>query len=249
MSAIRFTLAAVLAASLSAAFSPITSAQDSDQIENAPQSVKPVETRRIVRTAPGQSYWVDADKLSARNNPVAGDVVRVLELGQKVRAYTSFENWIRISPDTKPEIWVNTDFLTTEEISYANYSFSGRTERRRTSRRSKVYDVDLRRIDIEGDAKVNLFAARITELPNQNRVIITKQSFREGPYFEKRLVSCDTSGGATGQQLVAEGHNYVMMERDVRASNVAGLSPASITDDTTQTQSAIAAFACANLPN
>lgn len=249
MSVIRFTLAVLITTGLSAAFFPLGYAQDADQIESAAQSVKPVQTRRVVIGAGGQNYWVDADKLSARNNPVAGDVVRVLELGQKVKAYESFENWVRISPQYKPEIWVNTDFLTTEEVSWANYSFSGRKERRRGSRHSKVYDVDLRRIDIEGDTKAKLFAARITELPNLNRVIITKQSFREGPYFEKRLVSCDANGSASGQQLVAEGHNYIMMERDARARNIAALTPERITADTTKAQSAVATFACTNLPN
>jgi len=246
---IRFTLAVLLTTGLSAAFSPLGCAQDADQIDSAAQRVKPVQTRRVVLNRAGQNYWVDADKLSARNNPVAGDVVGVLDLGHKVKAYASFENWVRISPDNKPEIWVNTDFLTTEEVSWANYSFSGRKERRRSSRHSKVYDVDLRRIDIESDSKANLFAARITELPNLNRVIVTKQSFREGPYFEKRLVTCGADGAASAQQLVAEGHNYVMMERDARARNVTTLTPDKITSDTTEIQSAVAAFACTNLPN
>ena len=249
MSLKYFAIATLITTGLSTALCAPLAAQDSDAIDRAAQKVKPVETRRFVRITKPEKYWVDADKLSMRNHPVAGDVVGVLELGRKVKAYEGFENWVRISPNNKPEIWVNSDFLTTQEVSYANYSFSGRTERRIKSRHSKVFDADLRRIEFEGDSKVNLVAARITELPNQNRIITTKQSFREGPYFEKRLVSCDTSGGATGQQLIAEGHNYVMMERDRRARDAASLTPAKITKDTTDIQKTIATFACTNLPN
>ncbi len=249
MSFKSFTTTTLITAGLSAALCAPLAAQNADQTETAAQKITPAETRGVVRITKPIPYWVDADKLSIRNNPVAGDVTGVLNLGHKVKAYTRFENWVRISPDNKPEAWVNTDFLTTQEVSWANYSFSGRKDRRVNSRRVKAFDVDLRRIEVESDSKARIVAARITELPNRNRLITTKQSFREGPYFEKRLVSCGASGDATGQQLVAEGHTYLMMDRDVRARNVAALTPAKISADTTDIQTAVAKFACTNLPN
>ena len=47
----------------------------------------PLKKSRIIRNVEPVPYWVDADQLRIRDNPVAGDVIGMLELGQKIKAY------------------------------------------------------------------------------------------------------------------------------------------------------------------
>ena len=77
----------------------------------------PLKKSRIIRNVEPVPYWVDADQLRIRDNPVAGDVIGMLELGQKIKAYEQFENWIRISKTSTNAKWINTDYLTNTAIT------------------------------------------------------------------------------------------------------------------------------------
>ena len=176
-----------------------------------------LKKQRIIRKVEPVPYWVDAEQLRIRDNPVAGDVIGMLELGQKIKAYDQFENWIRISKTNTNSKWVNTDYLTNTPITWARY---GNNAVRRTQRRAGLgEDVNLTRIKVKGSKSSRIYAASITKSSNGNRVIVTRQNFRSGPYFEKRLVACsDTS--ATHVQILGEGYTYMMMENDVRGATV-----------------------------
>ena len=172
---------------------------------------------RIIRKVEPVPYWVDADQLRIRDNPVAGDVIGMLELGQKIKAYEQFENWIRINKSASSAKWVNTDYLTNTPITWARY---GNNSVRRTQRRAGLGDdINLTRIKVTGSKSSRIYAASVKKSANGNRVIVTRQSFRSGPYFEKRLVACKGSD-ATHVQMLGEGYSYMMMENDVRGATV-----------------------------
>ena len=195
------------------------SAQTAEPIEienNAvPLTIKP----KIVRQVEPVPYWVEAEQLPIRDNPVAGEVSGMLKLGQKITAYGQFENWLRISKSGKTEKWVNADYLTADQLTWARFD----NKRRRSagfSRNNTVDDVSLKRIKIPADKDAHIYSASVKTTENNNRIIVTRQNFRAGPYFEKRLVACDENGAATRFQLLGEGHNYIMMEKDIRAQDV-----------------------------
>jgi len=129
--------------------------------------------RKIIRKVEPIPYWVDADQLSIRDNPVAGNVVGMLELGNKVKAYETFENWVRISQDTRKPRWLNTKYLTNTPVTWTNYG------------------------------------------PGQ-KLIVTKQNFRSGPYFMKHRIDCAEDLTPNQIEFLGEGFNYVMMERQAR---------------------------------
>lgn len=244
---IRYSLIAILAASCAAAASP-SFAQDDTKVDMTVTKVapKPVKKRRVVRNVEPISYWVDADKLRVRDNPIAGDVVGILELGKKVRAYQSFANWIRISPSDKPQQWVNVKFISPQQISYANFNAGRRTASKGFVTNRIPVDVDLKRIKVKDYDGGRVFAASVAEASNRNRVVVTKTEFRAGPYFEKRLVACD-GDAATHAQLIGEGYTYLMMEYDKRTETVdvsSDLPSREISDKTSALTSAIAEYAC-----
>lgn len=175
------------------------------------------QKRKIIRKVEPVPYWVDADQLRIRDNPVAGDVIGMLELGQKIKAYEQFENWVRITKNTTNAKWINTDYLTNTPITWARY---GNNSVRRTQRRAGLgEDVNLTRIKVKGSKSSRIYAASVKESANGNRVIVTRQNFRSGPYFEKRLVAC-SAAEATHVQMIGEGYTYMMMENDVRGLTV-----------------------------
>ncbi len=214
-------------------------AQDNTDIE----TLKPVETpkKRVVRVVEAIPMWVDAEKLRVRDNPYAGDVVGMLQLGQKVKIMEVADNWIRISSDGKPPKWVNSDFLSKSRVTWSNYEFS-------SSSRNPLktpYDVDLERIKIKDLKNMKIYAAHIKSGPNEGRIIITRHDFRSGPYYEKRIIHCEESG-ASHVRMLGEGYNYSMMEQDPR--NAAISEPVSdehlIDEDTTSLNASIAEFTC-----
>ena len=114
-------------------------AQDNTAVE----TLKPAETptKRVVRVVEAIPMWVDAEKLRVRDNPYAGDVVGLLQLGQKVKVMETADNWIRISSDGKPTKWVNGDFMSKSRITWSNYEFGSRAR----STFGGSFDVDLKR--------------------------------------------------------------------------------------------------------
>jgi len=227
---------------------PITSLAQDVPIE-APIEITsntPLKKSKIIRNVEPVPFWVDADQLRIRDNPVAGDVIGMLELGQKVRAYEQFENWIRISKTSSNAKWINTDYLTNTAITWARY---GHNTARRNQRRARLSDdISLKRIKVDGDRSARIYAASIKKSENGNRVIVTRQNFRAGPYFEKRLVAC-SENSATHVQMLGEGYTYIMMENDIRgeAIDVNSATPSlSIldSDDLTPATLAVANFSC-----
>lgn len=216
--------------------------QDSSEIEtlNPPSTSSVAPAKKRVRIVEAIPLWVDAEKLRVRDNPYAGDVIGLLEMGQKVEIHSQTDNWIRISADGKPAKWVNKDFLSTTRVSWSNYEFGSR------SRRSlgAPYDVDLQRIKVKDLKDVKIYAAHIKAAEN-GRVVITRHDFRSGPYYEKRLVSCEDKN-ASHVRMLGEGYNYMMMESDPRGAAIS--EPANvkhaISDDTSVINRAIAEFTC-----
>lgn len=170
---------------------------------------------KIIRKVEPVPYWVNAEQLRIRNNPVAGDIIGMLELGQKVKAYEQFENWIRITKTSNNAKWLNVNFLANTPITWARYGYNSPGGNLRRARLSD--DISLKRVKVKGDKSARIYATSVKQGANGNRVIVTRQNFKTGPYFEKRLVACaDTS--ATHIQVLGEGYTYMTMENDVRAS-------------------------------
>jgi len=219
-------------------------------VEIIDKTAKPETKRRIKRVVEPVPYWVDVEQLRIRDNPVAGDVVGMLRLGQKIKAYDIFENWIRVSKaDAKPQ-WVNAKFLTYDQVTWAR--FDNKTRRRNLgfTRNTAANDIALKRIKVTGDKSLKVYAASLKTTKNDNRIIVTRQNFRSGPYFEKRLVSCNAENEATHFQLLGEGYNYIMMEKDIRgqAIDVDSDQPrVDLAGDNISAKSAaIAKFSCEN---
>lgn len=205
--------------------------------------------RRIKRVVEAVPYWVDVEQLRVRDNPVAGDVVGMLRLGQKIKAYDTFENWIRVSKTDAKEQWVNADFLTHDQLTWARFDNNG-TRRRNIgfTRNTAANDISLKRIKIPNDKNAKVYAASLKKIASNNRVIVTRQNFRSGPYFEKRLVACNSENNATHFQLLGEGYNYIMMEKDIRSQNIDlnSIQPrVNLTEENVSEKSAaIANFSC-----
>jgi len=180
------------------------------------QDATPIETldapKKRVRIVEPIPMWVEAEKLRIRDNPYAGDVIGMLEMGQKVKIHEQADDWIRISANGKPTKWVNKNFLSTNRVTWSNYGFNTRGRVPIDSN----YDVDLKRIKIKEVKDVKVYAAHIKAATNDGRIIITRHDFRNGPYFEKRLVHCGDDGKASHVRMLGEGYNSEMMERDPR---------------------------------
>lgn len=190
-------------------------------VEILNEATQPNTKRRINRIVEPVPYWVEVEQLRIRDNPVAGDVVGILRLGEKIKAYDTFENWIRVSKPDAKEQWVNAKFLTHDQVTWARFDNNG-TRRRNLgfSRNTAANDISLKRIKIPSDKSAKVYAASIKKMANDNRIIVTRQNFRSGPYFEKRLVSCNDQKEATHFQLLGEGYSYIMMERDIRSQDL-----------------------------
>lgn len=231
-----------------AGFSLPAMAQSTAPADTASSTSERPKTRRIIKKIEPISYWVDADQLRVRDNPVAGDVIGMLKLGEKVKAYDVFENWIRVSKAGSTEQWINSDFLTNNQVTWARFNNDTRRRNIGFSRNTAANDVTLKRIKIKGDKDARVYAASLKRTANDNRVIVTRQNFRSGPYFEKRLVACDAAKTATHFQLLGEGYNYIMMEKDIRAQtiDINSADPrVDVTEDGVSPKSvAIANFSC-----
>ncbi len=211
-------------------------AQESQDIETLTPKTKRI---RIIEAIP---MWVDAEKLRIRDNPYAGDVIGMLEMGQKVKIHAETDNWIRISDDGKPAKWVNRDFLSATQISWSNYEFGSRTR----NLGNAPYDVELKRIKIIDLKDMKVYAAHIKPSSNDGRIVITRHEFRSGPYYEKRVVHCDSNGMASHVRMLGEGYNFMMMESDPR--NSGATAPVddkfAIQEETTALNRGIAEFTC-----
>ncbi|MGB0907994.1 MAG: hypothetical protein ACPGVT_10915 [Maricaulaceae bacterium] len=184
-----------------------------------PTIAQDAQSREVIRTFEPAPYWVEVDQLRVRDNPVAGDVVGMVKLGDKIQAYDKFENWVLISKPDEKEKWLNVDFLTEDHVNWARYDNNATRRHRGFNRSNIAADVSLDRIRVPEEKSARIYAASVKETNNGNRVVVTRQNFRAGPHFEKRLIACDDEV-ATRMQLLGEGYNYMMMERDMRGQSV-----------------------------
>ena len=189
-------------------------------VEIIDDTAKPKTKRRIKRIVEAVPYWVDVEQLRIRDNPVAGDVVGMLRLGEKIKAYDTFENWIRVSKPGAKQQWVNANFLTHDQVTWARFDNNTRRRNLGFSRNTAANDISLKRIKIPSDKNMKVYAASLKKTVNDNRIIVTRQNFRSGPYFEKRIVSCNDQNEPTHFQLLGEGYNYIMMEKDIRSQDI-----------------------------
>ncbi len=217
-----FVFKGVVAVSFLAASSITVSAQNA-QSTTLKRKVQPI------------SYWVNASSLKFRDNPVAGTVKGRLEYGQKVMAYSQYENWVRISKPGQDEQWVNSDFLSNSRLSWASYN---RTASRRSS------DVVSVRIIDPSDRKNRMSAVRVKTSELGNTLITTRHESGQGVYFQNRFVSCENNQ-PIGVRLVGEGTSFLGAQDDVRNIALDIYSSEKI-DDTArnEVESAISEFAC-----
>lgn len=214
-------------------------AQDDTGIQTL--EIDETPNKRVVKIVEAIHMWVDAEKLRVRDNPYAGDVVGMLELGQKVKVMDQTDNWIRISSEGKAPKWVNSDFLSKSRVTWSNYNFGSHSR----NALKAPYDVDLKRIKIKDLKNMKVYAAHIKSIPNNGRLIITRHDFRSGPYYEKRVVHCEGQT-ASHVRMLGEGYNFSMMEQDPRnADFTAAVSvDHAIGEDTTILNAGIAEFTC-----
>lgn len=191
--------------------------------------------RKIIKKVEPVPYWVGTNILKLRDNPVAGRIVGDIAYGQKVLAYTQYENWARISKDGEAARWVNTDFLSNSRLSWANYNDA------RSSRSSDVIAV---RIKDPSDRKNRTFGVRLKTSDSGNALITTRQNTAQGIFFQNRFVSCEDQA-PIGMRLVGEGYNFLDAQDDHRGSALDIFSSEPINDPISGSlDAAISAFAC-----
>lgn len=219
MSYINIIKSSIISTILSVSFTAIGLILSLDALaQDAPQA--PVEiasnhahkNTKIIRKVEPVPYWINSEQLRVRNTPRSGEVIDMLELGQKVKAYEHFENWIRITKSSVNAKWVNTLHVTNTPIIWARYRSHSLKHSQRLA--AGNHGSTLNRINVEGDKSANIYAAALKQNGNGRRVIVTRKNFKAGPYFEKRLISCQGSS-ATHVQMLGEGYTYVMMENDI----------------------------------
>ena len=194
-----------------------------------------LEGRRINRVVQPVEYWTEANSLNMRDNPVAGNIIGNLEYGQKILAYSQYENWVRISKPGAKEQWVKSDFLSNSRVSWASYNRSS------AARTSDVLSV---RIKDPDDRKNRIFGVRLKTSETENALITTRQTTDQGAFYQNRYVSCNNQK-PVGIQLVGEGTNFLAAQNDVRNLKVDIYSTDQIdTKPINSAEEAIASFAC-----
>jgi len=191
--------------------------------------------RKIVRDVQPVPYWVDTNLLKTRDNPVAGRIVGDIAFGQKVLAYSQYENWARISKNGEKARWVNIDFLSNSRLSWASY------DGRRSTRTSDVVAV---RIKDPSDRKNRTFGVRLKTADTGNALITTRRNTAQGEFYQNHFVSCDKQQ-AIGARLVGEGYSFLDAQNDLRGTKLDIYSSAQLDDAIDGSMNkAISAFAC-----
>jgi len=223
--------------------------QDTVEIPVVAEQIAPTQVKkRVVRIVEPVPYWVEADQLRVRDNPYAGDVVGMLEIGQKIRVRQTIDDWVRISAKGKPERWVNRKFLSRSPVTWANYSLNSQRARKFGADRfgSARSDIKKKRIKIKGVKDLKVYATDIKRLAAGKKLVISRHEFRAGPYYEKRIVQC-AEDTASHVRILGEGYTVMMMEADPRH---AGLGTPMADDDQVENEAlstvdkVIASFTC-----
>jgi len=198
-----------------------------------------IRNKRLKRDVQPIPYWVDTTTLRLRDNPVAGKIVGNLDYGQKVMAYSQYENWVRVSKSENKAQWVNSDFLSNTRLSWASYNRNVPT---RTS------DVVAVRIKDPENRKKRIFAVRLKTADTSNAIITTRQNTAQGPLYQNRFVSCDEQR-AIGVRIIGEGSNFLGAQNDVRNLSLDIYEPDQINDKANDSaENAISKFACKAQP-
>jgi len=203
--------------------SQITFAQSASDAPAVRKEVQPV------------AYWVESTALNLRDNPVAGKVVGSLSYGQKVLAYSQYENWIRVSNLDEKQQWVNSDFLSNTSLSWASYV-----------RPSTTLNVDFIpvRIKDKEDRKKRMYGVRLKKSETGNALITTQLHTKTGVFFQNRFVSCKGKK-AVGVRLIGEGSTFLRAQNDARNLGLDLYGTEQIDDDANNSaESAISSFAC-----
>lgn len=221
--------------------SMIAQAQSSDAAQtvtasNSTQTDTPLRRKRVTQPV---EYWVDASSLNLRDNPVAGNIVGSIEYGQKIFAYSQYENWVQISKSEEKGKWVNSDFLSNSPLSWASYS---------RNRPTRVSDITSIRIKDPENKKKRIFGVRLKTADTGNALITTKEETSQGLFFQNRFVSCDGQN-VIGVRLVGEGSNYLRAQNDFRNQSYNIYDSDVVKDDATSSAArAISKFACKSQP-
>lgn len=79
----------------------------------------------LVSMAQAQTFYVNADLLNVRNEPVSGQVVEQLKRGEAVEVYTHSDNnkWVNISSNPTMPKWISSSYLCDYEDCYLDSSF------------------------------------------------------------------------------------------------------------------------------
>jgi len=190
---------------------------------------------RIRREVQPITYWVDSASLNLRDNPVSGKVLGTLEFGQKVLAYSQYENWVRISTADENPTWINSDFLSNSRITWASYN------RVTPTRANDVISV---RIKDSEDRKKRIFAVRLKSADTGNVLVTTREDTAGGIIYQNRFVSCNGQR-PLGIRLVGEGRNFLGAQNDVRNLKADIYEAETINDKAANsTEIAISNFAC-----
>jgi len=199
------------------------------------QTNQSLQNKYLKRDVQPIAYWVDATTLRLRDNPVAGKIVGQLDYGQKVLAYSQYENWVRVSKNESKQKWVNSDFLSNTRLSWASYN-------QITPTRSS--DVIAVRIKDPENRKSRIFGVRLKTAETGNTLITTRQDSAQGIFYQNRFVSCDNQQ-AIGVRLVGEGSSFLAAQNDIRNLGLDIYDPSQISDKANDSaESAISAFAC-----
>jgi len=193
---------------------------------------RPTRIKRDVKPA---DYWVDSSTLNLRDNPVAGKIVGNLRYGQKVSAYATYENWIRVSKLDEKQKWVNSDFLSNTSLSYVSFG--------RTSPTLGNDFIPVRIKDPE-DRKKRLFGVRLKKSATGNALITTQVDTQAGTFFQNRFVSCEGKK-VLGVRLIGEGSTFLRAQNEVRNLGLDIYGDEQIDDEANNSaESAISSFAC-----
>ena len=213
------------------------SAQNNDDLPVLNETVSEQATRssRLTRQVQPVPYWVDAASLRLRDNPVSGKIIGNLDYGQKILAYSQYENWVRVSKPEAKDQWVNSDFLSNSRLSWANYN------RNTPSRTSDVIAV---RIKDPDNRKTRIFGVRLKTADTGNVLITTRENTAQGTFYQNRFISCENQQ-AKGVRIIGEGDNFLSAQNDIRNLRLDIYEPEQINDAATSSaESAISAFAC-----
>ena len=163
---------------------------------------------RLNRVVEPVSYWVGAETLHVRDNPVAGRIVETMEYGQKILSYSQYENWVQISEPGAKQRWVNSDFLSNSSINRVSYT------RNVATRTSDVVSV---RIKDPENRKSRVFGVRLKTAATGNALITTSHDTQQGAFFQNHFVSCNNQR-PVGIRLVGEGYSFLDAQDDVRGA-------------------------------